>query len=250
VRPHRTNHLFILDADPFISIGQAESGKSTVLKNFQLHFSPKTFEAEAIFWRPVIHLNLVRCTNFILNFLKDSHGSPTQYSPQLDGFRRYFIRLAPLRQVEESLTRKLSASLSPAPDGRTVHYHPAKASEIALRPGSGWKGLFKGKRQAGTNSDDSDRRILAACADDILNLWNDPSAQESLTTKNIILGDQPGFFLEDVKRITQEDYRPTPGDILRARVATIGPEEHHIRVEGGRKSPLFFSSQWLVIVFI
>lgn len=28
------------------SKGQAESGKSTVLKNFQLRFSPKAFEAE------------------------------------------------------------------------------------------------------------------------------------------------------------------------------------------------------------
>jgi len=27
-------------------LGQAESGKSTVLKNFELHFAPKAFEAE------------------------------------------------------------------------------------------------------------------------------------------------------------------------------------------------------------
>jgi hypothetical protein len=58
-------------------------------------------------------------------------------------------------------------------------------------------------------------------------------------------------FLEDVKRVTQENYQPTPGgsrrtllyifitislaDVLRARVATMGPEEHHIQVESGRK---------------
>ena len=35
-----------LDVIPFP--GQAESGKSTVLKNFQLHFSPKAFEAEVL----------------------------------------------------------------------------------------------------------------------------------------------------------------------------------------------------------
>jgi len=29
-------------------LGQAESGKSTILKNFQLHFSPKAFDAEVI----------------------------------------------------------------------------------------------------------------------------------------------------------------------------------------------------------
>jgi guanine nucleotide-binding protein alpha-1 subunit len=31
---------------PIPIIGQAESGKSTVLKNFQLHFTPKAFELE------------------------------------------------------------------------------------------------------------------------------------------------------------------------------------------------------------
>jgi len=36
------------------------SGKSTTLKNFQLHFSPKAFDAERPRWKIVIHLNLVR----------------------------------------------------------------------------------------------------------------------------------------------------------------------------------------------
>jgi hypothetical protein len=31
--------------------GQAESGKSTLLKNFQLQFTPKAFNAEAEAWR-------------------------------------------------------------------------------------------------------------------------------------------------------------------------------------------------------
>ncbi|KAJ3981174.1 G-protein alpha subunit-domain-containing protein [Lentinula detonsa] len=47
----------------------------------------------------------------------------------------------------------------------------------------------------------------------------------------IYLKDQPGFFLEDVERITKEDYLPTPDDVLRARVSTIGPEEHRIPME-------------------
>lgn len=58
-------------------------------------------------------------------------------------------------------------------------------------------------------------------------------------------------FLDDILRITQEDYVPTPGefvslptgfpcklslvfaedDVLRARVQTIGPQEHHIHLE-------------------
>jgi hypothetical protein len=36
----------------FFFSGQAESGKSTVLKNFQLRFSPKAFEAEVRYRSP------------------------------------------------------------------------------------------------------------------------------------------------------------------------------------------------------
>ncbi|KAF8716015.1 hypothetical protein AX14_012498 [Amanita brunnescens Koide BX004] len=222
----------------FFFSGQAESGKSTVLKNFQLRFSPKAFEAEAIVWCPVIHLNLVRSVNFILNLLNDSARSPressTQSPGQRNGPRRYLIRLAPLRHVEESLAKKISGLVHGPHTEKTIHYHPSRASEVELRPGSGWKGLFKLKRQADTNdTDDSNRRILAACADDILRLWADPAVQECLASNDIVLEDQPGFFLEDVKRVTQENYQPTPADVLRARVATMGPEEHHIQVESG-----------------
>ncbi|KAF8621238.1 hypothetical protein AX15_007950 [Amanita polypyramis BW_CC] len=217
-------------------LGQAESGKSTVLKNFQLFLSPKAFEADAIAWRPVIHLNLVRSVNFILNVLndntKDGRVSSAYFSGQWDGLRRHFIRLAPLRHVEESLTKRISGSTFYSSAEGTTHYRPSRASEVELRSGSGWKGFFKGKRQSDRNVDDSNRRILGACADDILYLWSDPSVQQCLAANNIILEDQPGFFLRDVKRITEEGYKPTSADVLRARVATIGPEEHHIHVEG------------------
>jgi len=55
--------------------------------------------------------------------------------------------------------------------------------------------------------------------------------------------------LDDIDRITRDNYVPSPGksctdlrwadtkadiaDILRARVTTIGPEEHYINVEAG-----------------
>ncbi|KAF8632865.1 hypothetical protein AX17_004713 [Amanita inopinata Kibby_2008] len=221
-------------------LGQAESGKSTVLKNFQLHFSPKAFEAEAVVWCPVIYLNLVRSVNFVLNVLndnlKDGRDSIVQYSPQFEGLRRHFIRLAPLRQVEESLIKKLSGS-SPSYHSGAIRYHPSRASEVEIRSGSAWKGLFKLRRQSQPGSiaaqDDPNRRILAACTDDILDLWRDVSVRDFLAENDIVLEDQPGFFLDDVKRITEESYRPTSSDILKARLATIGPEEHHIQVERG-----------------
>ncbi|KAE9387970.1 G-alpha-domain-containing protein [Gymnopus androsaceus JB14] len=211
--------------------------KSTVLKNFMLKFSPTTFHAEAEIWRPVIHLNLVRSVNFILNLLspRSASGStsPTANSPLDDTLRRLCFSLAPLKSVEMSLTKRISGSASPvvldssttSADSPYAHYHPAKASEISVRSGAGWKGLLKFRRHSNAS--------LRAHAQTIsLRLWRNPDVQEKLREEDISLKNQPACtFLEDVARITQEDYFPSPDDVLRARVSTIGPEEHRIPME-------------------
>lgn len=56
-------------------LGQAESGKSTTLKNFQLHFTPRKFKADAEAWRTVIHLNLLRSVNYVLDLLSSAAHS-------------------------------------------------------------------------------------------------------------------------------------------------------------------------------
>ncbi|KAF9068855.1 guanine nucleotide binding protein, alpha subunit [Rhodocollybia butyracea] len=242
-------------------LGQAESGKSTILKNFQLHFSPNAFHAEAEIWRPVIHLNLVRSVNFIINMLapRSASGttSPTLTYPLNDSIRRLFFSLAPLKSVETSLTKRISGSLSPvildnsstSADSPYAHYHPAKASEISVRSGVGWKGLLKFRRQSGSSSethspeDIQNRRIISACADDIIALWRSPGVQEKLRQEDVFLKDQPGFFLEDIERISKVDYLPTPDDVLRARVSTIGPEEHHIPMENSLENG---GNDWII----
>lgn len=230
-------------------LGQAESGKSTVLKNFELHFAPKAFEAEAEVWRPVIHLNLVRSVNFILNFLagrfsglRDS-ALVTQehqyaYGTMTAELRKLCIRLAPLRQVEESLCKTLSGSS----DNRQG-YNPAKAPEVSIPSGSGWKKTLAGGRseesnvsRVGASDDGRNRRILAACGEDIARLWNDPTVQQSLRSADIALEEQPGFFLDQAERITEEEYKPKPEDVLKARVITTGPEEHVIRAEAANEN--------------
>ena len=50
-----------------------------MLKNFQLHFTPKALEAEGEAWRAVIHLNLVRSVNFIIDFLGNAASSSSYH---------------------------------------------------------------------------------------------------------------------------------------------------------------------------
>ncbi|KAF9003423.1 guanine nucleotide binding protein, alpha subunit [Cyathus striatus] len=232
-------------------LGQAESGKSTVLKNFQLHFAPKAFAAEAELWRPVIHLNLVRSVNFILNLLTTRFTTPQESNPMrrpsssnghglTEDVRRLSIRLRPLREVEDSLNKVFSgaACLLQADISQRHQYNPAKASEVTILSGTRWRKMVKFSRQSTDvrpsieSADDiQNRRILAACRQEIISLWNNSFVQNALKSAEVELQEQAGFFLNDVERIAKEEYIPTSEDILRARVTTLGPEEHNIYAE-------------------
>ncbi|PPR01953.1 hypothetical protein CVT24_011102 [Panaeolus cyanescens] len=270
-------------------LGQAESGKSTVLKNFQLYFAPKAFEIEAEMWRPIIHLNLVRSVNFVVNFIssrsysrdtnavsfirdRPSSSSLASTTPSVTTatsisteLRKLCIRLAPLRQVEENLVKFLSSAgagqdpTSSYANGEhasdkikgMLTYHPLKASEVSIPSGSSWKrGLSLQRRSedalteashgssgsqtlAERSDDGQNRRILAALGEDMAALWANSTVQQSLASAEIALEEQPGFFLDQALRITREDYVPRPDDVLKARVTTVGPEEHNIVAEHG-----------------
>ncbi|THU95294.1 G-alpha-domain-containing protein [Dendrothele bispora CBS 962.96] len=262
-------------------LGQAESGKSTILKNFQLHFCPNAFHAESLIWRPVIHLNLVRSVNFLLGVINPSYTtgaggeglsptsrmrggatSPPPWERGLsDELKRISFSLLPLKQVERSLTARIVGTNEPLPSPGAVasySYHPAKASEVSIRSSDhsstssyGWKSLLRFRRDSSAShlslsaqkererqweeEDTTNRRIIAACRKDIASLWMNEDVQRKLSEEEIWLRDQPGFFLEDVERVAEEEYVPTPDDVLRARVSTIGPEEHRIPMEGHRR---------------
>lgn len=146
-------YAFLTPAPTTSPSGQAESGKSTVLKNFQLYFAPKAFENEvraplhpafaserAIFvqaevWRPVVHLNLVRSVNFIITFVNapktressrnhdaSSSRRPSNASTISAELRKLCVRLAPLRQVEEDLIAMLSGRPAPSRRSRNKQY--------------------------------------------------------------------------------------------------------------------------------
>ncbi|KAF5318800.1 hypothetical protein D9619_010847 [Psilocybe cf. subviscida] len=231
------------DGPKILLLGQSESGKSTVLKNFQLHLAPKAFERETEIWRPVIHLNLVRSVNLIVNFLlscnpssRDSISTPSvprrSSSGHLShGLRRLCVRLAPLRQVERDLENSLSGGAMRSLSGNR---------------GSLWKEAFATSTSSNSTNpgDGTSRRMIAALGGDIVALWSDSSVQMMLQTAGISLEEQPGFFLDQAVRIAKEDYRPEPDDVVRARVPTAGPEEHIIMPE--REHGINKSKNWTI----
>ncbi|KAI0350747.1 G-protein alpha subunit [Trametes cingulata] len=258
-------------------LGQAESGKSTTLKNFQLQFSPQHFHKERAAWKTIIQLNLIRCIKRLLEVLQEEWESSLQTttpasiakgkgvagrtpttpgvrfstSPLNDHHRRIRMRLSALLPIEEELTRKL---LPDAGAGGGVR-------DVCVRAGSGWKGVLAalsantstldvpvqrplvsamkggGSRPgtAGSQAKDKDNpsAVLAACRDDIVALWEDSVVQGVLKKHNVRLQDMPGFFLNDAGRVAAINYEPTDDDIVRARVRTLGVEEHHFTMESG-----------------
>ncbi|KDQ51779.1 hypothetical protein JAAARDRAFT_210909 [Jaapia argillacea MUCL 33604] len=251
-------------------LGQAESGKSTTLKNFQLTFTPNHFYNERSAWRTVIQLNLIRSVKRLLEVLQDEWDaaptiiypsnvtstalprSPTApRRPSTTGslltpeHRKIRMRLSPLLSMESELTRKLYDTQEVSPTSK----------DICVRPGSGWKGIIKRvtgeesqrdsgaapvkKRGSGRPGSSEGRSkadptmVLAACKNDIIALWEDKVVKSVLKKHGVRLEDMPGFFLNDVERIATCDYLPSDDDILRARLRTLGVEEHRFVMESG-----------------
>ncbi|PVF93835.1 G-alpha-domain-containing protein [Serendipita vermifera] len=64
-------------------LGQAESGKTTVIKNFQIAFTPKAFKSQQQSWKALIQLNLVRSVLVICETLTED---PSDYDLDVDSF--------------------------------------------------------------------------------------------------------------------------------------------------------------------
>ena len=225
--------------------GQAESGKSTILRNFQLKYAPTAFHAEAEAWRAVIDLNLVRSVTFLLHLLEESgpiatsttdvgsgsgiggnsgsadsrpsSPSGTKIMPlrQLtDDLRRLRMSLSPLRNIEESLARFISpdhyprhvGSLGGKSSGSSVSsaaLPTERAFEVSVRSGSRWKSLFKGSgggsgamskaRSQEYEEVQNARRVIEACREDIVALWNHPAVRAGLADQSVSLEFQSGL---------------------------------------------------------
>jgi guanine nucleotide-binding protein subunit alpha len=203
--------------------GQAESGKSTILKNLQLYLAPKAFQAEVwpqfyqnnnlmndtrVFqveaWRPVVHLNLVRTVNFVLSLLEIRH--PTSYSPDAEPatphnaftaqLRELLISLAPLREVEDILSDWIMSSRPPEESLEADRYHPVKVSEISVRSQTAWTAFLRSRCEPDRTEQAEElqtRQTLSACAGDIMTLWATPEVQQVLKDREIVLQDQAGL---------------------------------------------------------
>lgn len=185
-------------------VGQAESGKSTLLKNFQLHFTPRGFEEETDAWRAVIYINLIRSIIFTLDLLCPKPDPNNQQpTPTAEALKPIKMRLSPLKQVEIDIVTRLSGDQSRGV--RSVEdiapWYFGRASEVVIRSGSGWKSMLRRKVRPSSEGYekieelDNAMQVLEACREDIISLWANPLVRAGLAEEGVALHEQSGLYV-------------------------------------------------------
>ncbi|KAK6969108.1 putative G protein alpha chain [Favolaschia claudopus] len=211
-----------------IVLGPKDCGKTTLLKGLRSCFAPKAFRAEVDAWRPVIRLNLVRLMNFVISLvLRHSQSSPLSTD-----LKRLAIKLAPETcKVEETL---FSCIAPPEMILQAGWYRFSRVAEF-----SSPNVLIPFRREHMREEEERASQLLSVCASDMQELWTSSEMQMSLEAHKIEMKIQPGFVLDDLQRICDENYIPTTNDILRTRVHNPyadGPEKHDIEGESSWKA--------------
>lgn len=225
-----------LKKDPVrvLMLGPAESGKSTTIKVFQMSYTRQAWEEKRMSWRTVIHLNLVRSVNTILDALENAPETASRVN-------LLRMRLSPLRRVQHDLELHLGLA-----EGEEVHAGTdagifRRRAEVCVRSRSGWAtalGFAKErKRTPGRRSlAEEALEVILMSRDDIAALWGDDAVRAALEIRGVRLEDQSGFFLDDLYRIAHRGYEPTDDDVVRARLRTMGVQEYRFLVETGREA--------------
>ncbi|KAJ1309615.1 hypothetical protein OPQ81_006386 [Rhizoctonia solani] len=239
-------------------LGQSESGKSTLLKQFQLlHSNGKAFDAERASWRLIIFHNLVRSILGLLEEItqpifsnKDYPDNNAFWEANATTFKTFRVRLSPLSQIADLIANRLapenSSPTASSPAEAALDWLSAAnhvpSPEISVLSSSRWKCALqklhvgsRSPRPSMDNSIDFDNendpgRLLVAFHEDLVEFCKTKSVWEMLRRRNIRVENMSGFFLDDIDRITKPRYIPTDDDILKARLKTLGVSETQVVV--------------------
>ncbi|THH05648.1 hypothetical protein EW146_g9848 [Bondarzewia mesenterica] len=146
-----------------------------------------------------------------LSYSYSSSSDDDRADDELDALA---LRLLPLRHAEQYL----KARLVPPDEDEAVDLGLTQpgglAKEIFVRPGR-WRASVLGcptrLSEIGGAEDDEPQRVLHACRREMMALWASQRVKEVLAFKRVRLEEESGFFLNDLERLTSDDYMPTDG---------------------------------------
>ncbi|KAJ7056220.1 guanine nucleotide binding protein, alpha subunit [Mycena amicta] len=178
----------------------------------------------------------------------EQHASTSRFAvnaPTTTTLEGLKMALLPLRHVEALLIARLVPAnedepthLPGRPDGFSASFNGNGNKEIFVRPGNRWKGELPSALLG-------PQEVLYSCSPAMMTLWNDPGVREVLRRRKIRLEEGPGFFLNDLDRVTHPNYLPTDDDVLRARLKTVGVSEYtfEMEVSAGRET----GTEWRIV---
>lgn len=179
--------------DPSRLAGPTESGKSTLLKNFQLHFAPKAFTSEVDAWKAIIFLNIAKTVNYILDLMaatlnNDDFPPSPGLTEQMDRFR---VWLSPMRELEDTLYKRVSGKDWVDP----LKNSDRAISEVCVRSGRQWKTLLNPlpHHEARWGNFEREQKIIHESRDYIDRLWANRAVRHILKNRGVSLGKQAGL---------------------------------------------------------
>ncbi|KAF9027634.1 P-loop containing nucleoside triphosphate hydrolase protein [Hymenopellis radicata] len=198
-------------------LGQAESGKSTLQKQFQLYYASHSLEHERPSWKPIVHFNIIKAVRMILDELDYDLSRPVitssgQSDPSQDGVGQLRARLLQLAAMEDALAAELSGGLSIG-GGR---------AGVFVR--TGWQSLVTTSRSwplGNVQTTTTKAQIVTTMAAkslynlryDIVELWEHPAVKRLIALRHL--------------KLEESD------DILNVRVQTLGVIEHSFPINMG-----------------
>ncbi|KAL1731550.1 guanine nucleotide binding protein, alpha subunit [Schizophyllum commune] len=280
IRNHRARMKRESKVVKVLLLGQAESGKSTTLKNFLMKWAPETWARERDGWRLIIHFNIIRAIVAILRVVEAELGgdgepeddrpdspaslpasplspasthtsTPTSSSSRTplaftDRHQLLLIRLAPLRGLQADLMRRLghnpeAVSSTMVASPFDTHATPTRTRFVPEFSVRNLDDVLSPQWTTAARGEiDSVADTLAGCREDMKALWADPVVQQAVKRRKTRLPEWHRYFLDSLDRIATRAYSVTDDDILRARLRTTGVREHRIIFN---KGPWEISSQ-------
>ncbi|KAI5120532.1 hypothetical protein M0805_004540 [Coniferiporia weirii] len=147
------------------------------------------------------------------------------------------------------ITNGPSPSAGPSvPPGTGGHLRTRKSQEFFVHS-NGWKNAIQRLRpRLGTRHsreasvEDRDGMTIASVRGAMKALWADPVVRDIVKTRRVKLLDTAEFFLNDLDRVAGAQYTPSDDDIIRARLRTVGVQEHSIILETGSE----VGREWMI----
>jgi hypothetical protein len=171
-------------------LGQADAGKSTLRKQFQLYYTSQAMDNERPSWRPIVYFSIIKAVRVILSELDNENvqlsSSTANNSPKArDSTPRVSLRrrLLPLVAMEDSLASELSGGISV----------PGAHSDIFVRASRHTSGNPRGHQHIASERviaiADLVAIALAELQWDIDALWRDPSVKAFMRLRKLRLDD-------------------------------------------------------------